>query len=147
VNSLEDRALVTNVGGGGKSETSDQSSAHIRDNVSVQVRHDQNHGLVYLGVGNHLQAGVVEKLGVELNLGEVLGDITSSGNEKSVGHLHDGGLVDNTDVMLSDALGVLESETEDTLGCLTGNELDGLDNSLDNLVLDSGVLSLGVLTD
>ena len=48
---------------------------------------------------------------------------------------------------LADGLGVLEAEAEDTLGGGTGDELDGLDDAIDDLVLDAGVLALGVLTD
>lgn len=55
MDSLEDGANITDVGGGGKSETTDKTSAHVRDNVSVQVGHDENHGLVDRRIGDHLR--------------------------------------------------------------------------------------------
>ena len=55
--------------------------------------------------------------------------------------------MDNTDVGLVDRLGVLEAESQHALGGATGDELDGLDDTIDNLVLNSGVLALGVLAD
>lgn len=147
MDSLEDGALITNVGGRGQTETTDETSRHIGNDVTVQVRHDEDHGLVVARVGNHLQAGVVEKLRVELDIGELLGDILSGGEEETVRHLHDGGLVDDTDPRLLDALGILETELQDALGSGLGDELDGLNNAIDDLVLNSGVFTLGVLTD
>jgi hypothetical protein len=55
--------------------------------------------------------------------------------------------VDNAEFGLADVLGVLEGEAEDALRCGLGNEFDGLDDAVDDDVLDSTVFSLGVLTD
>lgn len=44
-------------------------------------------------------------------------------------------------------LGVVESVSSDSLGSLVGNQLDGLNDTIDDLVLDTRVLSLGVLSD
>lgn len=147
VNGLEDRALVTNVTGGGQTKTTNQTGAHIGQNVTVQVRHDKDLVVVRGGVSDDLQARVVQQLSVELDLGEVLGDVTGSVQEQTVGHLHNGGLVHNADLLLVDGLGVLEGETENTLGGLLGDKLDALDNTVDNNVLDTRVFTLGVLTD
>ena len=147
VDSLEDRALVTNVTGGGQTKTTDETGAHVGENVTVQVGHDKNLVVVRSGVGCDLQARVVQQLSVELNVGEVLGDLAGSVQEKTVGHLHDGGLVHDTDLLLVDGAGILEGEAEDTLGSLTGDELDALDNTVDDDVLNAGVFTLGVLTD
>lgn len=147
VDSLEDRALITNVGGWGKTETTNETSAHVRENVSVQVWHDEDLVVIWSWVGDNLQAGVVDKLSVELGGWEVLGDALGGGKEKSIGHLHDGGLVDGADLGAADVLGVLEGVAADALGSLTGDELDGLDNAVNDDVLNAGVLSLGVLSD
>lgn len=147
VDGLEDGALVTNVAGGGKTKTTDETGAHVGENVTVEVRHDKDLVVVRERVGDHLQARVVEELSIELNVGEVLGNIVGDLEEETVGHLHDGGLVDNADLLAADGLGVLESETEDTLASLAGDELDALDDTIDNNVLDTRVLALGVLTD
>lgn len=147
MDSLEDRALIANVGRWGKSKTSNKTSAHVGENVSVQVWHDKDLVVVWGWVGNDLQAGVVDELGVELGGWEVLGDALSGGQEKSIGHLHDRGLVDGADLGAADVLGVLEGVAADALGSLTGDELDGLDDAVNNNVLNAGVLSLGVLSD
>jgi hypothetical protein len=55
--------------------------------------------------------------------------------------------VDGADLVLADLLGVLEGVAQDALGSLAGDELDGLDDAVDNDVLDARVFSLGVLTD
>jgi hypothetical protein len=147
VDSLEDGALVTDVAGGGQTKTTDETGAHVGENVTVQVGHDEDLVVVGDRVGNHLQAGVVEKLGIELDLGEVLGDILGRLKEQTVAHLHDGGLVDNPDLLAANLLGLLESEAEDTLASLAGDKLDALNDTIDNNVLDAGVFTLGVLTD
>jgi hypothetical protein len=147
VDSLEDRALVTNVTGGSKTETTDQTGAHVGQNVTIQVGHDEHLVVVGGGVGDDLQAGVVQQLSVEFHIGEVLGDLAGGVEEKTVGHLHDGGLVHNTDLLLVDGTGILESEAEDALGGLLGDKLDALDDAIDNDVLNAGVFTLGVLTD
>jgi hypothetical protein len=54
---LEEGALVSNVRGGSQSKTTIQTGAHVGDNVSVQVRHDQNDVAVHGGVGDHLHLG------------------------------------------------------------------------------------------
>lgn len=147
VDSLEDRALVTNVTGGSETETTDQTSAHVGKNVTVQVGHDKDLVVVGGRVGDDLEARVVQQLSVELDVGELLGDLAGGVQEETVGHLHDGGLVDNADLLLVDGLRVLEGETEDTLGSLLGNELDALDDAVNDDVLNAGIFTLGVLTD
>lgn len=147
MNGLEDGALITNVSRGGETETTDETGAHIGENVAVEVRHDEDLVVVRVGVGNHLQAGVVEELGVELDRGEVLGDIFADIKEKTISHLHDGGLVDNADLLAANGLGVLESVSQNTLTGLAGNELDALNNAVDNNVLNARVFTLGVLSN
>lgn len=144
---LEDGALVTNVTGGGETKTTDETGTHVGQNVTVQVGHDKDLVVVGGGVSDDLQARVVQQLSVELDVREVLGDVTGSVEEKTVGHLHDGGLVHNADLLLVDGLGVLEGETQDTLGGLLGDELNALDNTINNNVLNTGVFTLSVLTD
>ena len=60
VDSLEDGAVVTDVAGRSKTETTNETGAHVGENVSIQVGHDKNLVVVGDRVGNHLQAGVVQ---------------------------------------------------------------------------------------
>jgi hypothetical protein len=147
VDGLENGALVTNVTRGGKTQTTNQTSAHVGENVTVQVGHDKNLVVVGKRVGNHLQAGVVEQLRLELNTGELLGDLLANLEEETVGHLHDGSLVDNADLVAADLLGVLESESDDALTGLASDEFDALNDTIDNDVLNTRVFTLGVLAD
>lgn len=75
MNSFKDRALVSNVSGWGQSETTDQAGAHIGQNVSVQVGHDEDLVVVWGGISDDSQTGVVEKLSVEVNAREVLSNV------------------------------------------------------------------------
>ena len=147
VDGFEDTALITNISGWGKTETTDQTGAHVGKNVTVQVWHDEDLVVVWKWVGDHLQAGVVQKLGVKLNVWVLLAHLAGGVQEKTVGHFHDGGLVDGADLLAADSLGVLEGEAQDTLGSSLCDQLDGLHDTVDNDVLDTRVLSLGVLTD
>jgi hypothetical protein len=147
VDSLEDGAVVTDVTRGSKTETTDETSAHVGENVSVQVGHDEDLVVVGDRVGNHLQAGVVQQLGVELNVGELLGNLAGGAEEETVGHLHDGGLVDSADLLPANVAGVLEGVSQNALRGLAGDELDALYDAIDDNVLNARVLSLGVLTD
>ena len=147
VDGLEDGALVADVAGGRQAEAADQTGAHVREDVTVQVGHDEDLVVVGKRVGDHLQAGVVEQLVVELDAGEVLGDIAGGVEEETVGHLHDGGLVDDADLLAADLLGVLEGESQDTLAGLPGDQLDALDDTINHDVLDARVFTLGVLAN
>jgi len=147
VDGLEDGALVSDVARGSETKTTDQTSTHIGQNVSVQVGHDQDLVVVGERVGNHLQACVVQQLGVKLNVGEFLGDLTGSAQEETVGHLHDGGLVDSAHLLAADVAGVLEGVAQDALRGFTGDELDALHHAVNHHVLNARVFSLGVLAD
>jgi hypothetical protein len=147
VDSLEDGAFVTDVTRWSKTKTSNKTSAHIGENVTVQVGHNQNFVVVWCWVGDDLQAGVIEELGVEFDLGEVLRNSLGGGQEKTITHLHDGSLVNRANLKLSDVLCVLECESKNTLTGLSGNELDALHNTIHHNVLNAGVLSLGVFSD
>jgi hypothetical protein len=147
VDSLEDGAFVADVTGGGQTETTDQTGAHVGKDIAIQVRHDEDLVVVGSRVGSDLQARVVQQLSVELDIGEVLGNFTGGVQEKTVGHLHDGGLVHDPDLLLVDRARVLEGEAEHPLGGLLGDQLDALHDTVDDDVLDAGVFTLGVLTD
>jgi len=147
VDSLEDGGITTNVSGGGKTETTDETSAHIRENIAVQVRHDHDGIGVDAGVLDNLQASAVQEQVIELDLGELLGNLLARGQEETIGQLHDVGLVDGGDAVATSLLGVVEGVTSATVGGILGDQLDGLNNTINNLVLDTGVLSLGVLTN
>lgn len=55
--------------------------------------------------------------------------------------------MDDADLLAANGLSVLECEAEHPLAGLTGNELDALNDAIDYNVLDTGVFTLGVLTD
>lgn len=55
--------------------------------------------------------------------------------------------MDNNDLSLANRAGIFKSVSEDALGSLLCDELNGLDDTRDNDVLDTRVLTLRVLTD
>lgn len=147
VDSLEDRGIATNVAGGGEAETTDETSAHIGENITVQVGHDHDSVSKDAGVLDNLQAGTIQKQIVELDLGELAGNLLARGQEETIRQLHDVGLVDGSDTVAASVLGVVESIAGAAVGSFLGDQLDGLDNAINDLVLNAGVLSLSVLAD
>ena len=128
-------------------QTPDQASAHVRQNIPVQIRHDENLVRVRRRIRHDLQAGVVQQLGVELDGRKVLADLARGAEEQAVGHLHDGGLVHGAHLALARLLGVLEGEAQHPLRRLARDQLDRLHHAVDHHVLDARVLALGVLAD
>jgi hypothetical protein len=61
--------------------------------------------------------------------------------------LHDVSLVDGSDAVTTNLLGVGESITSDTLRSILGNQLDGLNNAINDFVLNTRVFTLSVFTD
>ena len=147
MDSLEDGALVTNVTGGGQTKTTNETSAQIRQDISVQVGHDENLIVVWGGICDHLQAGVVEQLSVKLNVGELLGQLAGGAEEETIRHLHDGGLVHSADLLPANIAGVLEGVSQNALRGFTGDELDALHYTVNHNVLDARVFSLGVFSN
>lgn len=147
VDSLKDRDLVTHVTRGGKTKTTNEAGGKVRENVTVQVGHDHDVLLVRSRVGDQSKAGGVNELRLKSDLGVLLGKVLGGAKEKTIRDLHDRSLVDGKNLGLANGAGVLESVSENTLRSLLGDKLDGLDDTRDNNVLDTGVLTLGVLTN
>src|SRR6185369_5300380 len=68
-------------------------------------------------------------------------------DEEAIGKLHDIGFVDGMNLLAADATSILEGPLGDAGGSLLGGGRETLDDAGNNLVLDAGVESLGVLTD
>lgn len=81
MNRLENGALVANVAGRSQTKTADQTGAHVGQNVSVQVGHNQNLVVVGNRVSNHFQASVVEELRIKFDVRELFGDFTGGAQE------------------------------------------------------------------
>ena len=142
---LEDSNVTTHVATGDQTGSTNERSTDVGKDTSVEVRHD--HNVELLGTGNSLHGGVVHNHVVHLQGGVVLSDLMECAAEETVGKLHDIGLVDTGNLLAVVGQGEAECELGDTLGLGTGNNLQGLDNTLDGLVLKARVLTLGVLTD
>lgn len=142
---LEDGNLLSKVGAGNDSGSSNETAGNVGDNVSVQVGGDEDVKLA--GVGDELHASVIDNHLVEVDLGVLLGDAAGGIEEETVGHLHDVGLVDGVDLLAAVGLGILESETSDLLRLFGGGNLQGLDDTGDGLVLQTRVLSFDLLAN
>ena len=147
VDGFENADLLTHVTGRSQTQATDQTGRQVGQDVTVQVWHNHDDLAVGGWVGGQLQGGVVDQLEADLDVRVVLGDFLGALDEQPVGQLHDGGLVDNNDLVSTGGLGVLEGVSNDSLGGLLGDQLDRLDDTRDNDVLDTGVLTLGVFSD
>ena len=142
---LEDGDLATHVAAGDDTGATDEGGANVGQDATVQIRHD--HDVELLGAGDGLHGGVVDNHVVDLEGGVVLGGLVEGAAEQTVGELHDVGLVDAGDLAAAVGEGEGEGELGDALGLGAGDDLEGLDDAGDTLVLEAGVLTLGVLTD
>lgn len=142
---LEDGDVAAHVAAGDDTGTTDEGGTNVGQNATVQVRHD--HNVKLLGAGDGLHGGVVDNHVVDLEGGVVVGDAVEGGAEETVGQLHDVGLVDAGNLLAVVGEGEVEGELGDALRLGAGDDLEGLDDAGDGLVLETRVLTLGVLTN
>lgn len=142
---LENSDLTAHVAARDDTRATNESGTNVGQDTTVKVRHD--HDVELLRSRNGLHGGVIDNHVVDLEGRVVLGDLVEGAAEKTIGKLHDVGLVDAGN--LGSAVGESEREGElgDTLGLGAGDDLEGLDDTIDALVLETRVLTLGVLSD
>lgn len=142
---LENGNVAAHVAARNDTRSSNETSTNVGQDASVQVGH--NHDIELLWPGDTLHGGVVDNHVVGLEGGVVLTDPLDCVTEKTVGKLHDVGLVDagNLLAVVSERKG--KGELCDALRLLAGDDLERLDDAADRLVLETRVLALGVLTD
>lgn len=142
---LEDGNIAAHVAAGNQTGATDQGGTNVGQDATVQVGHD--HDVKLLGLRDTLHAGVVDDHVVVLDAGELGGDLLAGVAEETVGQLHDVGLVDAGDPLATVGQGEGEGKLGDPLGLGARDDLERLDDAGDALVLETAVLSLGVLTD
>lgn len=142
---LENGNLTAHVATRDNTGTTNKGSANVGQDTTVKVRHD--HNVELLRTRDSLHGGVVDNHVVGLEGGVVLGDLVEGAAEETVGKLHDVGLVDASNLGSAVCEGEREGEPGDTLRLGAGDDLEGLDDTLDALVLKTRVLTLGVLSD
>lgn len=142
---LEDGNITAHVAARDDTGTTNEGGTDVGQNATVQVRHDQH--IELLGARDSLHGGVVDNHIVGLEGRVVLGNLVESAAEQTVGKLHDVGLVNASDLLAVVGQSEAESELGNALGLGASDNLQGLDNTLHGLVLQTGVLTLGVLTD
>jgi hypothetical protein len=142
VDGFEDGALVAEIRAGDETEAADQSRAQIRKNVAVKILHQQD--VVLIGVHHQLHAGVVDNVFAVGDLGILLRNVARAAQKQSIGQLHDVGFVDGMNFLALIFACILESKTRDACRGLLGDDLQALDHSGNDFVLDAGVESFGV---
>ena len=142
---LEDGDVTAHVAAGNDTGATDESGSDVGEDTTVQVGHD--HDIELLGAGDSLHGGVVDDHVVDLEGRVVLGDLVEGAAEETIGQLHDVGLVNASNLLAVVGKGEAEGELGNALGLGAGDDLERLDDTLDGLVLQAGVLTLGVLTD
>lgn len=95
----------------------------------------------------HLHAGVVDDHLLILDGLEVLGYFSAAFEEEAVGEFHDVSLVDDGDFLSSGEEGGLEGVAGQSNASISGDDLQTFEDSGVHFVLDSGVLSLQVVSE
>lgn len=142
---LKDGHLAAHVAAGDDAGPADEGGANVGEDAAVQVGHD--HDVKLLGAGDGLHGGVVDNHVVDLEGGVLLGDVVKGAAEEAVGELHNVGLVDAGHLGAAVGEGEAKGEAGDALRLGAGDDLEGLDDAGDGLVLEARVLALGVLAD
>lgn len=142
---LEDGDLTAHVAARDNTGAADQGGTNVGQDATVQVGHD--HDVELLGAGDGLHGGVVDNHVVDLEGRVLLCGVVEGAAEEAVGELHDVGLVDAGDLGAAVGEGEGKGELCDTLRLGAGDDLEGLDDAVDALVLEARVLALGVLAD
>lgn len=142
---LEYGDVAAHVAAGHNTGATDEGSADVGQDATVQVGHD--HDVELLGLGDALHGGVVDNHVVGLDGGVLGGGALEGGSEQAVGELHDVGLVDAGNLLTVVGQRKAEGELGDALRLGARDDLERLDDALDGLVLEARVLTLGVLTD
>jgi hypothetical protein len=142
---LKDGNLTTHVATRDNTGTTNKGSANVGQDTTVKVRHD--HNVELLRARDSLHRGVIDNHVVDLEGRVLLGDLVEGAAEKTIGKLHDVGLVDASNLGSTVGESERESELGDTLRLGAGDDLEGLNDTLNALVLKTRVLTLGVLSD
>src|SRR5215208_7232602 len=145
VDRLEDRDLLPDVRSWGDAEPAGKARAQVGQDVAVEVRTHQN--VIEVRLHDELHAHVVYDAVIYLLevVLVVFGDLEEHVPEQTIGELHDVGLVDHGDVFATLFFGSFEGHATDTLGALTGDDLDRLRRVFADGVLHASVEVLGVL--
>jgi len=142
---LKNSDVSAHVTTGNDAGATNESSTDVGKNTSVEVRHD--HHVELLRPRDSLHRRIVHNHVVRLYGRVVLSNLMEGAAEKTVGKLHDICLVDAGHLLPVVRQGKTEGKFANTLRLGTGNDLQRLHNTLHGLVLETGVLSLGILTD
>lgn len=142
---LENGVLTAHVATWDETWPTNESGSNVGKDGSVQVGHHKDIELLWLA--NSLHGGVVDNEIVDLEGWVVLGDLVEGLTEKTISQLHDVGLVDAGNLLAVVGLCESESKLGDSLGLHLGDNLEGLDDTWNRLVLQARVFTLSVLTD
>lgn len=142
---LENSDFAAHVATRDNTGTTDESSANVRQDTTVQIGHD--HDIKLLGARDSLHRSIVNNHVVGLQSRVVLGDLLESVAEETISQFHDVSLVNASNLLAVICQSKAKSEFGNALRLGAGDDLEGLDDTLDRLVLETGVFTLGVLAD
>mmetsp|Transcript_4585 Transcript_4585/g.16054 ORF Transcript_4585/g.16054 Transcript_4585/m.16054 type:complete len:283 (+) Transcript_4585:1653-2501(+) len=136
---------VPNVQAGGEAQTAHEAGAEVADDVTIKVWHHEHVELAR--VLDQLHAAVVDDLLLKDDLGILGGNLPATLQEETVRLLHDVGLVDRRHLLPSILPRVLEGILRDPRARLLRDDLEGLHDAGNDLVLKARVLALRVLSN
>lgn len=142
---LENGMLGTNVDTGDETGATNKTGTDVGKNGTVKVRGDEDVEL--LGPRDSLHRGVVDNHVTVLDLGVVSRNLLTGVSEETIGELHNVGLVDGGNLVSVVLESKVKGESGNSLGLSLGDDLDGLNDTGDGGVLETGVLTLSVLSD
>lgn len=125
---LEHGHVAAHVTARNHARSSDQGSADIGQDASVQVRHD--HHIELLRTRDSLHRRIVDDHIVDLEGGVVLSNLVESATEETVGELHDVCLVNAGDFLPVVCKRKPEGKLSNALGLGASDNLEGFHDAL-----------------
>ena len=134
---FEDRDMIADVGRGSKAQTSDQSRAKVRYNITLQI--GQYYHIEQIGACNEFHTKVIHNNIIGLKVGILFGYFVEAFQEQPVGNLHNVGLMTTANAFCIFLAGHLEGITHYLHRAGAGNKTAAESHVLRKHVLDTTI--------
>src|SRR5258708_24971785 len=145
MNCFKNRTVIAEVCAGNKAQAPDECGAQIRNDVAVEIFHDQH--VVLIWIHHQLHTSVVDDVFAVSDLGKSLGHGAAAAQKQAIGELHDIGFMNGVNLLALVLAGVLEGKFGDAGGSLFRDDLQAFHNAWDDLVLKAGIEAFGILAN
>src|SRR5579883_325819 len=139
------RMCFAHIGARHNTETANQSSRQIRNDIAVEIGQQQH--VKTLGPDHKLHRGIIHDELLVLDLRKFGGCFAATAQKQTVGQLHDVGFVDGGNLLALVLARVGEGVAGNALGGGPRNHFQAGDDILDDFMLEARIKVFGVLAE